>query len=116
MTDLRPTPMDRAPNDPTAPLLGPGQWHCEAPVFRKGEVPAHVALIMDGNGRWANSRGLARTAGHRAVCPHGHHRRRDRRGRALPERLHLLHRELEALSRRGLLHHELRLRRTRAAH
>ena len=45
MTDLRPTPMDRAPNDPTAPLLGPGQWHCEAPVFRRGEVPAHVALI-----------------------------------------------------------------------
>ena len=66
MTDLRPTPMDRAPNDPTAPLLGPGQWHCEAPAFRKGEVPAHVALIMDGNGRWANSRGLARTEGHRA--------------------------------------------------
>ena len=66
MTDLRPTPMDRAPNDPTAPLLGPGQWHCEAPVFRKGEVPEHVALIMDGNGRWANSRGLARTEGHRA--------------------------------------------------
>ena len=66
MTNLRPTPMDRAPHDPTAPLLGPGQWHCEAPVFRKGEVPAHVALIMDGNGRWANSRGLARTEGHRA--------------------------------------------------
>ena len=39
MTNLRPTPMDRAPHDPTAPLLGPGQWHCEAPVFRKGEVP-----------------------------------------------------------------------------
>ena len=66
MTDLRPTPMDRAPSDPSAPLLGPGQWHCEAPVFRRGEVPAHVALIMDGNGRWANSRGLARTEGHRA--------------------------------------------------
>ena len=66
MTDLRPTPMDRAPQDPTAPLLGPGQWHREAPVFRKGEEPAHVALIMDGNGRWANSRGLARTEGHRA--------------------------------------------------
>ena len=66
MTNLRPTPMDRAPQDPAAPLLGPGQWHCEAPVFRKGEVPAHVALIMDGNGRWANSRGLARTEGHRA--------------------------------------------------
>lgn len=26
----------------------------------------HVAIIMDGNGRWANERGLARTAGHRA--------------------------------------------------
>jgi undecaprenyl diphosphate synthase len=26
----------------------------------------HVALIMDGNGRWATARGLARTAGHRA--------------------------------------------------
>ncbi len=27
--------------------------------------PAHVAIIMDGNGRWARSRGLARSAGHR---------------------------------------------------
>src|SRR5699024_1190893 len=26
----------------------------------------HVALIMDGNGRWANERGLPRTEGHRA--------------------------------------------------
>lgn len=29
-------------------------------------VPAHVAIIMDGNGRWARSRGLPRVAGHRA--------------------------------------------------
>ncbi|NED99946.1 isoprenyl transferase [Phytoactinopolyspora halotolerans] len=29
-------------------------------------VPRHVALIMDGNGRWANSRGLPRTKGHEA--------------------------------------------------
>lgn len=29
-------------------------------------LPEHVAFIMDGNGRWAASRGLARTAGHRA--------------------------------------------------
>ena len=27
--------------------------------------PLHVAIIMDGNGRWAQSRGLPRTAGHR---------------------------------------------------
>lgn len=28
-------------------------------------IPKHVAIIMDGNGRWAKSRGLPRTAGHR---------------------------------------------------
>ena len=27
-------------------------------------VPAHIAIIMDGNGRWANARGLPRAAGH----------------------------------------------------
>jgi undecaprenyl diphosphate synthase len=30
-----------------------------------GHVPAHVAIIMDGNGRWAKSRGLPRLEGHR---------------------------------------------------
>lgn len=30
------------------------------------EVPRHVAIIMDGNGRWAKARGLPRLAGHRA--------------------------------------------------
>lgn len=29
-----------------------------------GQVPAHVAIVMDGNGRWAQNRGLARSAGH----------------------------------------------------
>lgn len=29
-------------------------------------VPRHVAVVMDGNGRWANQRGLPRTEGHRA--------------------------------------------------
>ncbi len=29
-------------------------------------VPGHVAIIMDGNGRWANARGLRRNAGHEA--------------------------------------------------
>ncbi|MGH9261959.1 MAG: polyprenyl diphosphate synthase, partial [Acidimicrobiales bacterium] len=31
-----------------------------------GAVPHHVAIIMDGNGRWARSRGLPRPMGHRA--------------------------------------------------
>ena len=31
-----------------------------------GAVPRHVAIIMDGNGRWAKARGLPRAAGHRA--------------------------------------------------
>lgn len=31
-----------------------------------GRVPRHVGLILDGNGRWANARGLPRTAGHAA--------------------------------------------------
>jgi len=35
-------------------------------VVRKGNLPAHIAIIMDGNGRWARRRGLPRTAGHRA--------------------------------------------------
>lgn len=30
-----------------------------------GNLPAHVAIIMDGNGRWAQRRGLPRLAGHR---------------------------------------------------
>ena len=30
------------------------------------KVPAHVAIVMDGNGRWANARGLTRVEGHKA--------------------------------------------------
>ena len=30
------------------------------------DIPAHVACVMDGNGRWANQRGLPRTEGHAA--------------------------------------------------
>ena len=32
---------------------------------RSNGIPRHVAIIMDGNGRWASQRGLPRTAGHR---------------------------------------------------
>ena len=31
-----------------------------------GNIPSHVAIIMDGNGRWAKRRGLPRTEGHKA--------------------------------------------------
>jgi len=30
-----------------------------------GEIPKHIAIIMDGNGRWAKKRGLPRVAGHK---------------------------------------------------
>ena len=36
------------------------------PDLLKGKVPRHVAIVMDGNGRWANQRGLPRTKGHEA--------------------------------------------------
>ncbi|AFY33579.1 isoprenyl transferase [Calothrix sp. PCC 7507] len=35
------------------------------PDLNPQNLPQHVAVIMDGNGRWANSRGLPRIAGHR---------------------------------------------------
>jgi len=36
------------------------------PALPKGAVPEHVAIVMDGNGRWANGRGLTRVEGHKA--------------------------------------------------
>ncbi len=36
------------------------------PVIDPQHVPEHVAIIMDGNGRWASRRGLPRIAGHRS--------------------------------------------------
>ena len=38
----------------------------ERPVLDKNNIPVHIAAIMDGNGRWAQKRGLPRTAGHSA--------------------------------------------------
>jgi undecaprenyl diphosphate synthase len=35
-----------------------------APQVDRDRVPRHIGIIMDGNGRWANARGLHRTAGH----------------------------------------------------
>ena len=44
------------------PVAKPG---VVCPKF-EGQVPQHVAIVMDGNGRWANQRGLTRIEGHRA--------------------------------------------------
>lgn len=33
--------------------------------IKKGPIPQHVAIIMDGNGRWAKAQGLKRSAGHK---------------------------------------------------
>ena len=35
-------------------------------LVRQEEIPGHVAVIMDGNGRWAKNRGWPRVAGHKA--------------------------------------------------
>src|SRR3954463_6382088 len=36
------------------------------PAIPRDLLPRHVALVMDGNGRWAKARGLPRTKGHEA--------------------------------------------------
>ena len=38
----------------------------ERPKVQLEKLPRHIAIIMDGNGRWAHQRGLSRQAGHRA--------------------------------------------------
>ena len=38
----------------------------DKPSLSFDNIPRHVAIIMDGNGRWAKQRGLPRVAGHRA--------------------------------------------------
>lgn len=37
----------------------------QPPLYESQRLPRHVAIIMDGNGRWAAQRGLMRAAGHR---------------------------------------------------
>jgi undecaprenyl diphosphate synthase len=38
----------------------------QIPKLKPEQIPNHVAVVMDGNGRWAKKRGLPRTAGHEA--------------------------------------------------
>ncbi|MCU1527693.1 MAG: pyrophosphate synthase [Frondihabitans sp.] len=54
---LMPKQMDYLPLDWQGP---------PAPDYEPGSVPKHIALVLDGNGRWANARGLPRIEGHKA--------------------------------------------------
>ena len=66
--EAAPGPYVRAPAHPSG---------ARPPAIPADLVPRHVALVMDGNGRWAKERGLPRTAGHEAGeaslldCVHG---------------------------------------------
>lgn len=46
-------------------LTAPPEDRAAAPAGRPAPLPRHVAIIMDGNGRWAQRRGLPRIEGHR---------------------------------------------------
>lgn len=46
-------------------LFGKKKSHSEAGQVDMSRLPRHIAIIMDGNGRWAKQRGLPRTAGHK---------------------------------------------------
>ncbi|MTD13501.1 isoprenyl transferase [Nakamurella sp. YIM 132087] len=52
--------MNRAVRPPTPHPSG-----AVPPAIPRDAVPQHVALVMDGNGRWAKQRGLPRTEGHK---------------------------------------------------
>jgi len=58
------------PELPPAPDGGPRRppqhtSKASAPLIPADQVPNHVAVVMDGNGRWATQRGLNRTEGHK---------------------------------------------------
>ncbi|MBI1378585.1 MAG: isoprenyl transferase [Frankiales bacterium] len=73
MRGSRPRAQGRPPLRPPTPHPSGAR----APQIAPELVPRHVAVVMDGNGRWAKDRGLPRTAGHEAGeaslldCVHG---------------------------------------------
>jgi undecaprenyl diphosphate synthase len=46
-------------------ITGEGLARIEAVGLKPEQLPRHIAIIMDGNGRWAQRRGLPRVVGHR---------------------------------------------------
>ncbi|MER7402512.1 polyprenyl diphosphate synthase [Streptomyces sp. NPDC000070] len=60
--DMRSLTTERRPVVPPAPHPSGAR----PPLLPAGALPRHVAIVMDGNGRWATARGLPRTEGHRA--------------------------------------------------
>ena len=66
-------------------------------------LPKHVAVIMDGNGRWARMRKLPRIAGHRA----GHHRKLGTARTASTYPVCIFSGELEEAAQRGSYSHEV---------
>ncbi|MFI6584482.1 polyprenyl diphosphate synthase [Embleya sp. NPDC050493] len=61
LAGLLPTPRSDTP----APAR-PHPSGARPPAWPAHRLPGHVAVVMDGNGRWATDRGLSRTEGHRA--------------------------------------------------
>lgn len=53
-------------NAATATAAGRGPEGAAAPILPAERMPRHIAIVMDGNGRWAAARGRPRSAGHRA--------------------------------------------------
>ncbi|MET7299164.1 polyprenyl diphosphate synthase [Embleya sp. NPDC005575] len=61
LAGLLPAPRSDAPAPPRPHSSG-----TRPPTWPAHRLPRHVAVVMDGNGRWATDRGLPRTEGHRA--------------------------------------------------
>jgi undecaprenyl diphosphate synthase len=55
----------RGKDDPTVRAPEPHSSGAKPPALPPEFVPNHVAVVMDGNGRWANERGLPRVEGHK---------------------------------------------------
>jgi len=55
----------RGSDDPSVKPPEPHPSGAKPPAIPQEFVPKHVAVVMDGNGRWANERGLPRVEGHK---------------------------------------------------